>query len=62
TRIERLTREILEYARPSEPDLRAENINDLIESCLQGIMLSQLGKPYIGMYNHIMLSFVTTHQ
>ena len=33
-RIERLTREILDYARPMEPFLREEDLNEIIESCL----------------------------
>lgn len=33
-RIERLTREILDYAKPMEPFLREEDLNDIIESCL----------------------------
>ena len=33
-RIERLTREILDYARPMEPFLREEDLNDIVESCL----------------------------
>ena len=37
SRIERLTNEILDYARPVEPFLRVEDINDIIESCLYGL-------------------------
>lgn len=33
-RIERLTREILDYARPMEPFLKEEDLNDIVESCL----------------------------
>ena len=33
-RIERLTREILDYAKPIEPLLREEDLNDILESCL----------------------------
>jgi signal transduction histidine kinase len=33
-RIERLTREILDYAKPMEPYLREEDLNDIVESCL----------------------------
>lgn len=33
-RIERLTREILDYAKPMEPVLREEDLNDIVESCL----------------------------
>jgi len=33
-RIERLTQEILDYAKPIEPFLREEDLNDIIESCL----------------------------
>ncbi|GJL57414.1 MAG: hypothetical protein NPIRA03_02710 [Nitrospirales bacterium] len=33
-RIERLTREILDYAKPMEPFLKEENLNDILESCL----------------------------
>ena len=33
-RIERLTKEILDYARPAEPFLKMEDINEIIESCL----------------------------
>ncbi|MCZ6801846.1 MAG: ATP-binding protein [Nitrospirae bacterium] len=33
-RIERLTKEILEYARPANPTLQTENMNELIQSCL----------------------------
>ena len=33
-RIERLTREILDYARPMEPFLREEDLNEIMESCL----------------------------
>jgi signal transduction histidine kinase len=33
-RIERLTREILDYAQPMEPFLREEDLNDIVESCL----------------------------
>ncbi len=33
-RIERLTREILDYAKPMEPFLREEDLNDIMESCL----------------------------
>jgi len=33
-RIERLTREILDYAKPTEPFLREEDLNDIVESCL----------------------------
>jgi len=33
-RIERLTREILDYAKPIEPFLREEDLNDIVESCL----------------------------
>ncbi len=33
-RIERLTREILDYAKPIEPFLREEDLNDILESCL----------------------------
>jgi signal transduction histidine kinase len=33
-RIERLTREILDYAKPIEPFLREEDLNDIMESCL----------------------------
>jgi len=33
-RIERLTREILDYAKPMDPFLREEDLNDIVESCL----------------------------
>lgn len=33
-RIERLTREILDYAKPMEPFLREEDLNEIVESCL----------------------------
>jgi signal transduction histidine kinase len=33
-RIERLTKEILEYSRPDNPTLHRENMNELIQSCL----------------------------
>ena len=33
-RIERLTREILDYAKPIEPFLREEDLNEILESCL----------------------------
>ena len=33
-RIERLTREILDYAKPMEPFLQEEDLNDIVESCL----------------------------
>ena len=33
-RIERLTREILDYAKPIEPFLQEEDLNDIVESCL----------------------------
>jgi signal transduction histidine kinase len=33
-RIERLTREILDYAKPIDPFLREEDLNDIVESCL----------------------------
>lgn len=33
-RIERLTREILDYAKPMEPFLKEEDLNDILESCL----------------------------
>lgn len=33
-RIERLTREILDYAKPMEPFLKEEDLNDIVESCL----------------------------
>ena len=33
-RIERLTKEILDYARPAEPFLKMEDVNEIIESCL----------------------------
>ncbi len=33
-RIERLTREILDFAKPMEPFLREEDLNDIVESCL----------------------------
>ena len=33
-RIERLTREILDYAKPMEPLLKEEDLNDIVESCL----------------------------
>ena len=33
-RIERLTREILDYAKPMEPYLREEDLNEIVESCL----------------------------
>ena len=36
-RIERLTKEILDYARPAEPFLQTENINEIIESCLYAL-------------------------
>ncbi len=36
-RIERLTREILDYAKPIEPLLREEDLNEIIESCLYTI-------------------------
>ena len=37
SRIERLTREILDYARPTEPFLKAEDINEIVDSCLYGL-------------------------
>ncbi len=37
SRIERLTKEILDYARPAEPCLQVENINEIIESCLYAL-------------------------
>ena len=37
SRIERLTKEILDYARPTEPFLQVENINEIIESCLYAL-------------------------
>jgi signal transduction histidine kinase len=33
-RIERLTREILDFAKPMEPFLKEEDLNDIVESCL----------------------------
>lgn len=33
-RIERLTREILDYAKPNEPFLREEDLNEIVEGCL----------------------------
>jgi signal transduction histidine kinase len=33
-RIERLTREILDYAKPMEPFLKEEDFNEIVESCL----------------------------
>ncbi len=33
-RIERLTREILDYAKPMEPFLKEEDLNEVVESCL----------------------------
>jgi signal transduction histidine kinase len=33
-RIERLTREILDFAKPMEPFLREEDLNEIVESCL----------------------------
>ena len=33
-RIERLTREILDYAKPTEPFLREEDLNEIVEACL----------------------------
>lgn len=33
-RIERLTREILDYAKPNEPFLREEDLNEIVEACL----------------------------
>jgi two-component system, NtrC family, sensor kinase len=33
-RIERLTREILDYAKPTEPFLRSEDLNEIVEACL----------------------------
>ncbi len=33
-RIERLTREILDYAKPMEPFLKEEDLNDIVEACL----------------------------
>jgi signal transduction histidine kinase len=33
-RIERLTREILDYAKPMEPFLKEEDLNEIVESCL----------------------------
>jgi signal transduction histidine kinase len=33
-RIERLTREILDFAKPTEPFLREEDLNEIVESCL----------------------------
>lgn len=38
-RIERLTREILDYAKPLEPFLREEDLNDIVESCLYTLRL-----------------------
>ncbi|HQU28204.1 MAG TPA: ATP-binding protein, partial [Nitrospirales bacterium] len=34
SRIERLTREILDYAKPTEPFLREEDLNEIVEGCL----------------------------
>ncbi|WP_447971580.1 ATP-binding protein [Nitrospira sp. M1] len=36
-RIERLTKEILDYARPAEPFLKYEDMNEIIESCLYAL-------------------------
>jgi len=36
-RIERLTKEILDYARPAEPFLKHEDINEIVESCLYAL-------------------------
>lgn len=38
-RIERLTKEILDYARPSEPNLRVEDLNEIVTSCLYALRL-----------------------
>ena len=36
-RIERLTKEILDYARPAEPYLKMEDVNEIIDSCLYAL-------------------------
>ncbi len=36
-RIERLTKEILDYARPAEPYLKVEDVNEIIDSCLYAL-------------------------
>lgn len=36
-RIERLTREILDYARPTDPYLQRESLNEILESCLYSV-------------------------
>lgn len=36
-RIERLTKEILDYARPTEPVLQKQSVNEIVESCLETI-------------------------
>ncbi len=38
-RIERLTREILDYAKPMEPFLKEEDLNDIVESCLYALRI-----------------------
>ena len=38
-RIERLTKEILDYARPAEPFLKLEDINEIVESCLYALRI-----------------------
>lgn len=36
-RIERLTREILDYARPTDPHLQYESLNEIVESCVYSV-------------------------
>ncbi len=38
-RIERLTKEILDYARPAEPFLKLEDVNEIVESCLYALRI-----------------------
>ncbi len=38
-RIERLTREILDFAKPMEPFLKGEDMNEIVESCLYTLRL-----------------------
>ena len=46
SRIERLTKEILDYARPTEPFLQIENINEIIESCLYALRVRSSEKKF----------------
>jgi signal transduction histidine kinase len=41
-RIERLTKEILDYARPTEPYLQKEDVNNIVESCLSVLRMRPL--------------------